>query len=110
MSTQMDIAVEFIDNLKQQLSNFDFDNIHEIPNLIFLTTFKDELIAHGVDPSMASKACTMIKLDIAKSTDKDVVVYLAKEFAAIISVLIKKVNNEEIANYIVSALSLEFDV
>lgn len=113
MSEQMNVAIEMMEQLRENIESCDFSLIENDPHIVFIKALKDRLINLGFSPNCFSieDVVSSFNVDISKSAEKEVSEYLGISFAEVLYDMHKKLGDDfEFWPTVIRNLSVKFDV
>ena len=108
MSQYMDLAIDIIDQLKQQIGAFDPKDIKNIPTVVFVERLDLELSGRAFTREQIDKIINGMSIDISNDVDKETVEYLASGHADVLELMHEKIGDLMFQPYIINGISMEF--
>lgn len=101
------LAENTITHLKGQIQSFDPSTIDSVPNILFVKNLYENLLAQGFDSADAKRVVFNMKIDIDEDVPEETILYLAIEYAGVISELYSMFKEDEfLAEYLMSGSSM----
>ena len=113
--SQMDVALELIENLKNSVETLNMEEINDTPNIIFLTAFQERLENLGIPEHIkgvtVNDVANSINVDFSQNTEKEVAEVIGIGFAEVVYDILRKLDgNFKFTQSVLSNLSAAFNI